>query len=98
MTVLQKARRALDLKKLRLPKSPPVEAIEVEDYTDWSGNDALRVWVILEEDTNVENVSGNDVIQLKEILHDRLIAQGISLFPYVHFVKASERQPHPAGE
>src|SRR5215207_5422043 len=42
----------LDPATLRLPKSPRVLEIRHEPYTDWAGDEALRVWVVLSDDTS----------------------------------------------
>jgi hypothetical protein len=74
-----------------LPPAPKIVGIEVEEHVDWTGDDALRVTAILDEDVDVENVSGRGVSDLKLAIHDRLLERGIQLFPYVHLVKQSER-------
>jgi len=84
------------LRKLSLPL--PVVDIEVEDYVDADGEDALRVTVILDERTEDRSLTGRAVIQLKEAIHDRLLQQGVTVFPYVFLTKASERVAADAGE
>lgn len=93
MNVVEQAREALKLKDLKLPPAPKVVGLEVEEYVDWTGDDALRVMAILDEDADVEHVSGRDVSDLKLAIHDRLLEQGIQLFPYIILVKQSERVP-----
>lgn len=91
MPIAEKARKVLDLKKLSLPVSPKIVAIEVDDYVDWMGRDALRIWAILDENTDVEHVSGRAVIDLKGAMHDALLSKGITEFPYISLAKPSER-------
>ncbi|MEX0716923.1 MAG: hypothetical protein WD066_10060 [Planctomycetaceae bacterium] len=90
LTDEQRTREALDLRKLKLPASLPVVRIEAEDYTDWTGDDALRIQVVLDESVDVYHVNGKDVGDLKRAIHDSLIARGITLFPYIWLVKQSE--------
>jgi hypothetical protein len=90
--VKTRARAALNLKKLKLPPKPRVLAIEVEDYVDWTGDEALRIWVVINKNTtNKELQNGKAIIELKEAIHDALLAKGIRLFPYISFTKPSKR-------
>ena len=90
MTTVEKARRALNPKKLKLPARPPVEAIEVEEMVDWEGEEGLRVQVILGEDTTDDDLTGESAIELKFAIRDALSAEGIEEFPYVYVAKRSE--------
>jgi len=90
MSSVEQARVILDLKKLKLPPRPPVESIEVEEYVTWDGDNALRVQVILGEDTTDDDITGEAVIAIKSAIHDSLLAAGIERFPYTSFVKRSE--------
>jgi hypothetical protein len=90
MSSVEQARVILDLKKLNLPPRPLVESIEVEEYVTWDGDDALRVQVILGEDTTDDDITGEAVIAIKSAIHDSLLAAGIEKFPYTSFVKRSE--------
>jgi hypothetical protein len=98
MTVAAKAQQALDMKKLDLPDKPQVAAIEVEDYVDWAGDEALRVYVILKDDTRDEELTGDSVIQLKSAIRDRLLSQGIREFPYIRLFSESVRRPEQIQE
>jgi hypothetical protein len=93
MPVDAKIKAALRLKSLKLPPRPRVRAIEVEDYVDWTGDEALRVWVVIDEDTTDEELSnGQAIIDLKSAIHDRLLSKGITLFPYIFLTKPSEQR------
>jgi hypothetical protein len=90
--VKTRARAALKLKNLKLPPKPPVLAIEVEDYVDWTKEEALRVWAVIDENTtDAELQNGKAIIELKEAIHDTLLAKGITLYPYISLIKPSER-------
>jgi hypothetical protein len=90
--VKTRARAALKLKNLKLPPKPRVLAIEVEDYVDWTKEEALRVWAVIDENTtDAELQNGKAIIELKEAIHDTLLAKGITLYPYISLIKPSER-------
>jgi hypothetical protein len=92
MSVIEKTRKALDLKKLRkqLPPSLPVTDLKAEDYTDWTGEASLRVLVVLDESVDVENVTGEAVSDLKFAIRESLRKHGITVFPYIFLAKPSE--------
>jgi hypothetical protein len=92
MAVDQKIVDALKLSDLKpkLPRNPRIVDIRVEDYVDTDGEDALRVWVILDEKVKPEKINGQDVTDLKRAIHDRIRGLGVELWPYIHLVKQSE--------
>jgi hypothetical protein len=91
MPVDAKVRNALKRKNLKLPARPRVLSIEAEDYVDSMGDDALRIWVVIDEDTTDADINGKDIIQLKGTIHDSLLKHGVTLYPYVFLTKPSER-------
>jgi hypothetical protein len=95
MTVDQVIRKVHDaLKssrfKAKLPRSLEIRDIRVEDYVDTDGEDALRIWVIIDEDVDVEKVHGDDITALKRAIHDRVRELGVERWPYTHIAKQSE--------
>ena len=90
MPVSVDAREALDLKNLPLPPGLHVLRIDAEDYTDWDGDPALRVTVVLDEATDEENISGAVVGNFKFAILENLRKHGINLFPYIFLAKPSE--------
>src|SRR5436189_1102989 len=90
MPVDEKIRQALDLKKLRFPPGLNVTSVDVEDYTDWTGDSALRVNVFLDESVDVEKVGGQAIGDFRRSIQDSLKKHGITLFPYIFFAKPSE--------
>lgn len=90
MTTIEQARIILDPKKLKLPPRPPVEAIHVEDYVTWDGDEALRVQVTLADDTTDEDLTGEAASSIRMAIHDSLLAAGIEKFPYTSFATRSE--------
>ena len=81
---------AIDVKKLRLPPSPPVADVRVEEYTDSTGEPALRVTVVLDESADVEKESGETIGALKSAIRESLREHGVTLFAYIFLVKPSE--------
>ena len=90
--MIQKVQDALKLSKMRskLPRNPKVVDIRVEDYVDTDGEDALRVTVVIDEDVDVEKVSGDDVTDVKQRHPRRIRDLGVELWPYIQIAKPSE--------
>jgi hypothetical protein len=92
MPVDQKILDVLKLSRLKskLPKNPKVVDIRVEDYVDTGGEDALRIWVILDESVDIEKFKGEDISALKSAIRDRVFDLGVGLWPYIYIAKQSE--------
>ncbi len=95
---LERARRALDPRKLALPPRPVVESIEVEEMVDWEGDEGLRVQVIIGEDTRDEELTGKFGIALRFAIREALAAEGVEQFPYTYLAKPSELIVEPEEE
>ncbi len=89
---IQRVQDALKLSDLKskLPRNPKVVDVRVEDYVDTDGEDALRVWVILDEKVKVEKLDGDDITAVKRTIHDRIRELGVELWPYIRMAKQSE--------
>jgi hypothetical protein len=92
MTTAKKAGKLLDPKTLNLPSSPKVVRIEVEDYVDSGGDDALRVYVIIRDGTRDEELTGESGLQMKRAIRERLQQHDVPLFPYVMYRTESQRR------
>jgi hypothetical protein len=90
MTANQNTLAELDRDSFSLPPAPTVREIRVENYTDSSGEPSLRVLVVLEEDTDVDNLGGEAVRTLKSAIQQSLQQHGFSDFPYIFLAKPSE--------
>jgi len=90
--VLRKVTKVLDLKKLKkaLPREPHVERIESEEYVNADGEDALKITVMLSDDTTLEQLTGENVVSLKSAIYNALRAERISLFPYIFLATQAE--------
>lgn len=90
MSVDDKALKALDLDSLSLPPDPRVASVEVADYTDSTGEPALRVLVTLDETADIESLPSEAIGQLKSAIRASLRRHGITVFPYIFLAKPSE--------
>lgn len=90
MTTDKQTLEALDVRSLQLPANPPVVGVEVDDYTDSTGEPALRVQVILDESADIDAIQGAQVGELKFAIRDSLRRHGVTLFPYIFLAKRSE--------
>ncbi len=97
MAVDEKTTEALDLEHLQLPPSPPVSQINWKEYQDSTGEPSLRLQVVLEENTDVSKVSGEQIGELKAAIRDSLVAHGVSKFPYI-FITTAEELAEPVDE
>jgi hypothetical protein len=85
-----KTREALDIKNLRLPPALPVTDLTGEEYTDSTGDPALRVSVTIAESTDLEKVPAEAIGKLKSEIRDSLRQHGVTIFPYIFLAKPSE--------
>lgn len=97
MAVDEKTREALDLKKLQFPPRPPIDAIEVEPYENWYGEESLEVYVILNDSTCDDDLTGENVIQIKSAIAESLLDNGIRLFPYIRLIRQSDYREEQAS-
>jgi hypothetical protein len=94
MAVDQRVRDAVNLNELRkelaFPPEFKVVDLKVEDYVTYEGDDALRINVILSDETDEEQLSGQTVMDLRRTIQDRLAAIGVHLFPFIYLRKVTE--------
>jgi len=88
--LLQQALSLSQLSKHGLPPRPAILRIEVQDYLDFEEDAGLRVLVVIPDETNLDSLSGQDVGDLKRAIHESLLEQGITLFPYIHLAMPGE--------
>ena len=82
--------RAIDLRQIPVPAGFNIVSIEAEDYTDWDGDPALRISVVIDENMDVDHISGEVINTFKRSVRDSLIKHGVTLFPFFRFAKPSE--------
>lgn len=90
MSMVDDAKRELTLDNLKLPNLPKIVRLEVNSYVDYHGEDALEVWLILDESTTEEQLNGEAVWAIQEAILDRIKLAGIELYPYFRLAKQSE--------
>ena len=90
--VLRKVTSVLDLKKLKksLPREPHVVLIIPEEYVNFEGEDALKVTIVLSNDTTDEQLAGDNVFRLNSVIRHAVQDAGIALFPYTFFATEAE--------
>jgi hypothetical protein len=93
MTIDQQAQAALDQADIKWPASMPVVELHVEDYTDWTGDEALQVMAVIDENADIELMTGDDASNLKTAIRDCIRAAGITRFVYIRLAKPSDLVP-----
>jgi hypothetical protein len=74
---------------LCIPDELRLVRVDVEDYVDYEGNNALRVWIVLGDDVDEQDLPIDALIELKNAIHDRLLEVGEARFPYIFVTKES---------
>lgn len=90
MDRVQAAADVLQSAKKTFPKAPRIQRLVVEDEIDMEGRDALRVTVVMPDDTRDDEIAGGHTLDLNWAIYQALQAKGINLFPYVFY--ATERE------
>jgi hypothetical protein len=98
MPVTDAIREALDLKNLSLPASPKVIGLTAEDLTDMDGEASLRITVLIDDNTDLDNIDGKSVGDIKAEIRRSLEEHGSSLFAYIFFAMPSELAEEARGE
>lgn len=80
----------LDPKKLPLPPKPVVTDIKVFPHMDHTGEEALRVYVLLDESTTRADRAPKNLSAIRLAILDALRAAGIELFPYTRMATPSD--------
>lgn len=78
------------LSNLTIPPSSGVQEIRPEQYVDASGDPAIRVWLILPDETDEQKLPTDEIRRLKASIRESLAASGVVEFPYVFLAKQSE--------
>ena len=88
----------LSVKNLKLPDRPKVVDIKFNDYCDWTNEDALEVWAILDDATRDEELVNPAVSQIIDAIFDALKGARESRFPYVSFGTLADYENRYAGD
>jgi hypothetical protein len=73
----------LRVEALRLPKRPRVVDLHVEPYTAWDGEEALQLWVILDNATQGADRRWAKLEPIEREIRDVLRRAGVRLWPYI---------------
>ena len=74
----------------RFPAKPKIRRFEVEADYDHTGDPALFIWVLLEDDTPEEEQRWADVKPIEETIREAVFASGDPRWPYVRFRTEAE--------
>ena len=73
-----------------LPDRPKILDIMSTLHIDSTGDDPLRVWVILDDDTKEDERPRAATKSIERAIREALTAEDIALFPYVRYRTKSE--------
>jgi hypothetical protein len=82
--------KLLDPKKLKLPPKPKVAEIRFRPYIDSLGDEAWRLWVILDEGVTDDEREWLALAPVDRTIRDSLLKAGVKEFPYIRYAKNSE--------
>jgi hypothetical protein len=89
---MEQVRELLDFKKLPFPPRPKVIDLKVDPYIDSLGDEALEIWVLLDEDTTEADWSVANLRAIRRPISDALLNAGIDWFPYTHIATMADLQ------
>lgn len=96
MKATNQVKQMLNARRLKLPARPVVIDIIPEPYVDSLGDEALRILVVLGNDTTDEELSADRMRPIETAITDALNAAGITLFPYI-FLTTEDEHAQQAG-
>lgn len=75
----------LSLQNLNLPSPPKVVDVKFEEYEDWTGEESLRVYVILDDRTRDEDWRLDRIQPIQDGIRSALRAAGEERWVYFNF-------------
>lgn len=89
---IQSVRKLLKLSAIRrhLPKTPKVIDIRLDPHIDSLGDNSLRVYVLLDENTSDQERTWERLESIERLIRDRVESSGLPLFPYIRYLKPTE--------
>ncbi|MBI1849459.1 MAG: hypothetical protein HYR85_03840 [Planctomycetes bacterium] len=93
----QVLKKTLDLKKLRLPKPNRVVDIRFKRDQEWTGEDAVWIWVILDDRTPEKERAYVKLMPIFDAIEKAVSASGLGLWPHVRVRMRSEQADIDAG-
>ena len=85
-----KINAALELERLILPPRPQVRRIVWQEYVDSIGDDALRVWVVLDDETLPRDRTWKRLKPIEDAIRNSLLQIGEQRFPYIDYPTQAE--------
>ena len=85
-----KINEALKLERLDLPSRPKVRRIIWQEYVDSIGDEALRVWVVLDDLTPARDRTWKRLKPIEEAVDEALLRIGEQRFPYIDYPTGAE--------
>lgn len=85
-----KINEALDLDRLNLPARPRVRRIVWHDYRDWAGDEALRIWALLDDRTPDRDRAWKRIHPIDRAIRKAIDDIGEERFPYITFWTQAE--------
>jgi hypothetical protein len=89
--------RVLTPRKLRFPRTPRVVDVQYKPYVDSTGDEALRVTVVLADNTTEEQRTWRRIAPIEQAIFRALRRHGVELWPYVRFQTQSEMKHEAKG-
>jgi hypothetical protein len=83
--------KILSLESLRLPKTPRVVEIRHKLGRDWSGDEAVWIWLILDDETRAKDWDFRRLKPLIERVEEAVARSPLEVWPYVAVRSKSEQ-------
>jgi len=84
-------------KSLDLPERPIVKRVQVQQDLDSLGEDAFRIWVVLDDQTLEEERCWARLAPIEERIKEKLREAGYEQWPYLTFWTESQMQEVESG-
>ncbi|MBI3844721.1 MAG: hypothetical protein HY292_08800 [Planctomycetes bacterium] len=91
-------KRTLNLKRLKLPKTPPIVELRYEVGVDWSGDDAVWIWTIVDDSTLKKNWTYAKLKPVYARIREAVRETGLEIIPYLYVRSKSGQDAIDAGK
>lgn len=82
--------KRLNALRKKFPKSPRVVGFAVEDGTDWMGEPALYIWVLLDSATPESELDWEKLRPIDWAIHEDIFGRKDQRYPYVMYRTEAE--------
>jgi hypothetical protein len=90
MSALKERKEVLNLRNLKFPSQPRVQALLVREFTDSVGDPALDVTVTVQGRANGEDYRWHELRPIQDEIFRALREAGDDRFAYVHFTTVTD--------